>query len=47
MEWWDNLILANGKYEDEAEIREEAITSLIEHPIQVNVHKDPFFLYFY
>lgn len=34
VEWWDNLILVNGAYEG-AEIREEAITSLIEHPIQM------------
>jgi len=40
VEWWDNLILnpgrPNGNYEDALEhIREEAITNLIEHPIQM------------
>ena len=40
VEWWDNLILnpgrPNGNYEDVLEhIREEAITNLIEHPIQM------------
>ena len=40
MEWWDNLILASGNsydYEggEGGGIREEAITNLIEHPIQM------------
>lgn len=37
VEWWDALILVNGhgsNYE-ESELREEAITSLVEHPIQL------------
>ena len=37
VEWWDNLILIQGaSYENGLEnIREEAITNLIEHPIQM------------
>ena len=37
VEWWDALILVNGhasKY-DPSELREEAITNLVEHPIQL------------
>lgn len=34
VEWWDNLILSDGGYE-EPNLREEAITNLIEHPIQM------------
>ena len=35
MEWWDALILPPGSTYDKATLREEAITNLIEHPIQM------------
>ena len=37
VEWWDALILKNGHSSqyDPSELREEAITNLVEHPIQL------------
>jgi U4/U6 small nuclear ribonucleoprotein PRP3 len=35
VEWWDALILKNSDNYDVSELRVEAITNLIEHPIQM------------
>lgn len=44
LEWWDSVILRTRSYEGEdgkPNLREETITNLIEHPIQMRAPTDP------